>query len=159
MFSKRIGEHIGEYFGPIFRWLFFPTSAGGPTRQVFDKQFTEPSLAFVEYTGLPALAGGSVVPVGSQVVMQGGQAKYITQPAAASVGRPLSLRSAFALEFVAGTLIMALALTIIDPKDYRTGGLAETTWYKNNIVGGPEMWNSEGKFDIGITDAQGMYTG
>lgn len=100
-----------------------------------------------------------MVPVGSQVVMQGGQAKYITQPAAASVGRPMAFKNAFALEFVAGTLIMAAALTIIDPADHRTGGLAETTWYKNNIVGGPSMWNVEGKFDIGITDAHGRYTG
>jgi hypothetical protein len=146
---QRTGEHIA-YFGPVFRWLFFPSSAGGPSRQVFDQSFVEPPLAFVEYTGIPSLLGGSVVPVTSQVVFQGGQAKYITQPAAASVGKPLSLKNAFALEFVAGTLIMAGALTIIDPADHRTGGLAETTWYKNNIVGGPEMWNTESKFDIGI---------
>jgi len=84
------------------------------------------------------------------VVFQGGQARYITQPAAATAGKPLTFKSALALEFIGGTLLMAGVLTIIDPKDYRTGGLAETTWYKNNIVGGPEMWNTESKFDLGI---------
>ena len=107
-------------------------------------------MAFVEYTGVPALFGGSVVPVTSQVVFQGGQAKYITQPAAAAAGKPMAFKNALALEFIGGTLLMALVLTIVDPADHRTGGLAETTWYKNNIVGGPAMWNTESKFDLGI---------
>jgi hypothetical protein len=114
--------------------MFFPGSAGGPSRQVFDQSFVEPPLAFVEYTGVPALFGGSVVPVASQVVFQGGQAKYITQPAASAVGKPMAFKNAFAFEFIVGTLAMALILTIIDPKDHRTGGLAETTWWMNNIT-------------------------
>ena len=134
----------------FFEWLFNTIYRGSPSSQIISRTVVEPSLAFVEYTGIPAMMGGSVVPVTSQVAFQGGQAKYITQPAAASAGKPLTFRNAFALEFIGGTLIMALGLTIVDPKNHRTGGLAETTWYKNNIVGGPEMWNTEGKFDLGI---------
>jgi hypothetical protein len=137
MSLQRIGERIA-YFGPVFRWLFFPTTPS-PSVQVFTQTAgglkNQESLAFIEYTGVPAMFGGSVIPVASQAAYQGGQAKFITQPAAAKMGVPLSFRGAFAAEFILGTLAMALVLTIVDPKDHRTGGLAERTWYKDNIEG------------------------
>jgi len=119
----------------IIEWIFNPMYRGSPTGQMVSRTITEPTTAFIEYTGVPALAGGSVVPVASQVAFQGGQARYITQPAASAAGKPMAFKNAFALEFVGGTLVMALALTIVDPQDYRTGGLAEKTWYKDNIEG------------------------
>lgn len=129
----------------IVEWIFNPIWRGSPTGLIVDRSVVQPTNAFVEYTGVPALFGGSVVPVASQAVYQGGQAKFITQPAVkASTGKTLSFRSAFAAEFFIGTMVTALALTIIDPKDHREGGLAETTWWRNNIT------NFEWKSDLGI---------
>lgn len=157
---QKIGERIGDYLGSVFRWLFIPgAGAGGPSQQVFTGTAgglkNEESLAFIEYSGVPALFGGSVVPVASQAAYQGGQAKLITQPAAAKMGAPLSFRAAFAAEFILGTIVMAGVLTIVDPKDHRTGGLAERTWYKDNVEGWWSLpfsggyWNTDNLSKIG----------
>jgi len=142
-----------EWMPSIIEWVFNPMYRGSPTGQLVQRSVIEPahiviepSLAFIEYTGVPAMLGGSVIPVASQVAFQGGQARYITQPAAAAAGKPLTFKNAFALEFIAGTMLMALALTIVDPKDYRTGGLAETTWYGNNITNGG-LWAFSSSFN------------
>jgi len=127
----------------IVEWIFNPIWRGSPTGLIVDRSVvqptnvyvTEPARAFVEYTGVPALFGGSVVPVTSQVIYQGGQAKLITQPAAKAAGKPIPISTAFAYEFIGGTIVMAAVLTLFDPMDYRTGGLVEKTWYKNNFSG------------------------
>jgi len=136
----------------IIEWIFNPMYRGSPTGQIVTRTITEPTTAYIEYTGFPALLGGSVVPVASQAVYQGGQAKFITQPAASAAGKPMAFKNAFALEFIAGTLVMALVLTIVDPQDYRTGGLAETTWYKNNITGWWSLPSRGGYWDLAALD-------
>lgn len=135
----------------VLNWLFNPF-VRGPARATFDIQFVEPPLTFVEYTGVPALFGGSVVPVSSQIAYQGGQAKFITQPTAAAAGKPLTFKNAFAVEFIGGTLALALVWTIVDPKDHRTGGLAERTWYKDNISGWWSLPSSGGYWNTDLLD-------
>lgn len=141
-------------------WLFNPIYRGSPSSQIVSKTvveptnryITEPAFTFVEYTGVPALFGGSMLPVTSQLVYQGGQAKLVTQPAAAKMGKPTTFPKALAFEFILGTIVTAAVLTIVDPADHRTGGLAERTWYKDNIAGWWSLPSRGGYWDLASLD-------
>jgi len=86
--------------------------------------------AWLEYTGVPALASGGVAGVGFNVASQAGQVKTGT-----SIFSRIryGFSTALLLESSIGTMIMATALTVIDPGHKIEGGLDESRFYLENI--------------------------
>ena len=90
--------------------------------------------AWAEYTGVPEALAGGVGFIGSQALIQGIQAKGTMR--LGLPGYPTTFGAAFKLEFVMGTIIMATALTFIDPEHKIEGaGLDETRFYKQHLEG------------------------
>jgi hypothetical protein len=86
--------------------------------------------AWLEYTGVPAAITGGLGAVGFNVASQASQVKTGTSLfSAARYGYGLALL----LEASVGTMILATALTIIDPGHKIEGGLDESRFYLENI--------------------------
>jgi hypothetical protein len=86
--------------------------------------------AWLEYTGVPAAAAGGLGAVGFNVASQVGQVKTGTSIFSAA---RYGFSTALLLEASVGTMIMATALTIIDPGHKIEGGLDESRFYLENI--------------------------
>ena len=84
------------------------------------------ATAFAEYTGIPAALGGGAGAVGINVANQGVQVRT-----GASIFSRVKygFRVAWALESVVGAMILAGALTVLDPQDKWEGGLDEWVDY------------------------------
>lgn len=86
--------------------------------------------AWLEYTGVPAAITGGLGAVGFNIASQAGQVKTGTSIFAATrYGYGLALL----LESSVGTMILATALTVIDPGHKIEGGLDESRFYLENI--------------------------
>jgi hypothetical protein len=86
--------------------------------------------AWLEYTGFPAALGGGVGALGFNVASQAGQVKSGTSIFAAS---RFGFTLALFLEASVGAMILATALTFIDPGHKIEGGLDESRFYLENI--------------------------
>jgi len=101
------------------------------SRPMDDTTQKDALLAWIRYTGIPEAVTGGFGFVGINIVMQGGQAK---------IGMNIGLHKgsflkAFKNEYFWGTIIMATALTIIDPDHLHDSGLDETQFYKDHLEG------------------------
>jgi hypothetical protein len=86
--------------------------------------------AWLEYTGVPAAATGGLGAVGFNVASQASQVKTGTSIFSAA---RYGFTTALLLEASIGTMIMATALTFIDPGHKIEGGLDESRFYLKNI--------------------------
>ena len=76
--------------------------------------------AWLEYTGVPAMAAGGLGALGINIGLQAGQVRTGTSLFAAS---RFGFGLALLLEASIGTAIFATVMTILDPEDLHAGGL------------------------------------
>jgi hypothetical protein len=106
--------------------------------------------AWLHYTGLPEAVGGGLGVVGLNALVQGGQAKGMMK--LNLPGYPKTFGAAFKGEFLWGTVIMATALSIIDPEHkIEGGGLDETRFYKEHLEG---SWTAIKGFGMDVAMAE-----